>query len=193
MNQQLNQLIQKYFSPHNEVIVKKKLQGQKVVDNRYVIGMRAGPLTNINIDNLLHEICHLVEIEEERLVKRPTSSWGLNPGKFWQIGSNWGYETFTDDQVKREQRVWAYQLSLNSNINNQTTNINDSLNLVSSARFLNAWTYYQPFEIKTYKDEDRIKKLAEETFDMSNTEEYSYDKWLEEWNKRINKLKETRL
>jgi len=191
MNQQLNQLIRKYFAPHNEIIVKKNFEGQKIIDNRYLIGMRAGP--SQDIDNLLHEMCHFVEIEEERLIKRPPSSWGLSPGKFWQIGSNWGFETFTDDQVKREQRVWAYQLSLHSNINNQIANVDDSLNLVSSARFLNAWTYYQPFETKTYKDEDRIKKLAEETLVMSNTEEYSYDKWLDEWNKRINKLKETRL
>jgi len=190
MNQQLKEIIQNYFAPHNEVIVKNNLAGQKVIDNRYVIGMCAGP--SKDIDNLLHEMCHLVELEENRLIKRPPSSWGLSYGTFWQIGSRWGYETFTDDQVKREQRVWAYQLSLYSHVNNQTANFDNSFELVRSAVFLNSWLYYQPFEEKTYKNEDRINKLAEETLNMSNTEEYSYEKWLCEWNTRIKKLKETR-
>ena len=137
------------------------LEGQKCEGAVYYIGDRA--YINKNPENLLHELAHFAEREPEKLALFPSRSWGFSPGKFWQIGMHSGWEQVTDQQVQREARVWAYQLSLLREFGLP----DDSHGLVSSAVYLPAWCYYHPEEERTYKDAPRIALLAEQVERMS--------------------------
>jgi hypothetical protein len=74
------------------------------------IGLKAGP--SYNIQNLLHEMSHFVEIDDSRTLK---SGWGLKYGKWSDLPYYAGggfYEFSSAEHIKREIKVWAYQYSL---------------------------------------------------------------------------------
>ena len=88
------------------------VEGQTVDDNGVVtLGCRAGP--ERDVWSLLHEMSHLVEIDDER-ANQP--GWGLNYGRYVYIpgihrGGGW-YEMCTGQAVRREMRVGAFQYHL---------------------------------------------------------------------------------
>lgn len=165
------------------------IEGQHIRANEktYLIGPWAGPAAEVS--NVFHEMGHFAEREIEKLKKFPNSGWGLYPGKFWQIGVHWGYEPQTDQSVRREQRVWAYQISLQKHYNLSIS----PYDTVSSATWLPAWCYYQPFpkvenEGLSSWDRRRLEQLAKDAESMS-INEYTFEDFQEQWNKRIEILK----
>jgi hypothetical protein len=155
----------------------KKMEGQSCEEKKYLVGAKAGP--SCSFSNLFHEICHFAELEKQRIVKFPSSSWGLYPGKFWQINTSWGYEQSTDQQVQREARVWAYQLSVQKHFG-----LDDSAyNLVDSVVWLPAWCFYR-FKWGGAKHEKKaIYKLSKHVERLSKRN--SYQKLIDEFSERI--------
>jgi hypothetical protein len=162
-----------------------KVEGQRVNDqqNQFLIGPWAGPQADVS--NLLHEAAHFAEREVDKLLLFPFSSWGFSYGKYWEIGTHSGYEPSTDQAVRREQRVWAYQLSTLRHFGIKET----AFDLVSSVVYLSAWCFYQPFVNKSnYNDRSKIRRLASETRIMSENE-YTYEAFLDAWKLRVDRLR----
>ena len=176
--------IKKLFFSNEFVSLDVSYEGQTCNENSYVLGSKTGPVTSIS--GLLHEVCHFAELEPQRLLKFPSGNWGLYPGKFWQFGQNWGYEQSTDQQVQREARVWAYQLSAEKHFG-----INHSAEqLVRSATWLPAWCYYK-FQFKTSRfvsDSKRLYYLAKHVERLSKRN--SFEKLLEDFDHRVKFLRE---
>ena len=168
--------------PDGPIVYDKKLEGQTCVGNQYVVGPVAGPAADV--DNVIHEICHFGEREIDKLLLYPTTSWGFTYGKYWQIGTQDGWEQSTDQSVKREQRVFAYQLSLSRHYDIAK----HPFHLCKSIRWLGAWCYYQPFPIDTHDDDPRIIHLAAEAEQMSRNE-FTYEAFMDAFNLRVDRLR----
>jgi len=181
------------------VIVKQA--GQSLDENNnYVLGCAAGP--SIHTSHLFHEMGHLAEREPEKLLLKPYTGWGYTYGKFWQIGSQSGWESSTDQSVQREKRVWAYQLSLENHFNSHYFDERDenkdvAFNIVSSVRYMDAFFFYKNRVInKEHRNQlgyngselEAIKILAEEVKFLSQTK-FTFDNFCEEWFKRMELLK----
>lgn len=178
--------IYKLFFSNEFVLLDVGLEGQTCQENSYIIGSRTGPVKSIS--GLLHEICHFAELEPERLLKFPGMAWGLKQGKFWQVGHKWGYEPMTDQQVQREARVWAFQLSAEKYFG-----IGDSAQeLVSSAKYLPAWCWYQQKHSKNIngyqaKDKKALYYLAKHVERLAKHN--PFEKLVNDYSYRINFLR----
>lgn len=169
--------IHKLFFHSKFVKYRIEVQGHKCEGTQYVLGGTAGP--EASISNLLHEICHFAELEPKRLLKFPSYGWGLYQGKFWQIGTSWGHEPSTDQQVQREARVWAMQLSLERHFN-----INDSAQeLVRSAVWLPAWCFYRRKFTNYYGDKKALYYLSKHVERLSKR--HPFEKVIEDYGQRI--------
>ncbi len=161
-----------FYSP---VFNLEHMAGQYCSGNKYFVGGHAGPSKNIS--NLLHEIGHFAEREVEKLKLFPSNGWGFYPGKFWQIGTNWGHWQSTDEQVKRESRVWAFQLSAQIHLG-----LSDSpYELVSSADWLPAWCF---FSAKHKHNTAKAKYYLAKTVERS-MKNYTWDRLVEDFQYRI--------
>ncbi len=160
------------------------LQGQYCENNVFFVGDKAGPGRDLSI--LLHEICHFVELERERLVKFPANGWGLTHGKFWQIGTAWGYEPRTVQQVDREARVWGFQLLAQKHLE-----LNDSAyELVRSAVWLPAFCHYKYSFSGKITDTKALYHLAKRVERLSKR--ISYDQLVNEFHERVKLLENLR-
>jgi len=174
----LSQVTGLFFKENGPIVFDRELEGQSINDNgQFVVGPWAGPQSDMS--NLLHEIGHFGEREIDKLSLFPTSSWGFTFGKYWQIGTHSGYEPNTVKSVLREQRVWAYQLSLLRHFGID----DDPVDLVSAVIYLPAWCYYKPDIL----DKSKIDALASETDKMSN-ELYTYEAFMDAWKLRVDYL-----
>ena len=173
--------LKQWFFDNDIVSCRSNLEGQSCQDFQFIIGAKAGPSSSIS--NLLHEVCHFAEREPEKLARFPSFAWGFYQGKFWQIGTSWGHEPQTDQQVHREAKVWAMQLSLDRHFN-----VNDSAeNLVSSATWLPAWCLYRKHFTRKCDDKKALYYLARHVDRLSK--QYNVNKVLDEYNMRVNYLK----
>lgn len=164
----------------NEILqMKNEMEGQKCVGQKYILGSKAGPSKNIS--NLLHEISHFAEREPKKLLEFPVNGWGFSYGKYWEIGSKFGYEPQTSQQVHREARVWAYQLNAQRHFN-----ISDSpYDLVRCAVFLPAWCHYQ-WETSEKTDVAALNHLANYVEQLST--KFTFQRLIEEFQIRIQYL-----
>ena len=173
-------LINDLFFKDRPISYLKNREGQMIDNNnRYVLGLMAGP--SCELQNLLHEMSHLVEIDRKRLVKKPPTSWGLKPGKFWQIGTSWGYEPQTDQSVQREIRVWAYQHSISKALNLEN---GSSKELANSAHWLDAFFLYKHYTVGTVSDVVAKQNMAWQIEELSDTV-FTYDRFCQEWDDRM--------
>lgn len=174
--------VAKRFIIGNPVKIAQRFEGQSITEgNCYLLGCRAGPEKSIS--HLFHEMCHLAEREKRVIKQRPFTSWGFKRGKPWSIGWQSGFEPQTDQQVMREARVWAYQLSLQREFD-----IDESaFDLCRSAVYLPAFCHFQYGRVNLRKEEDAIQTLASIVEYMSET--YTYEKFVKEWNSRMEILK----
>lgn len=129
--------VEKEFIDEDIAGLDEVAEGYYVEDGRFIFGLMAGPLQCVT--NVLHEMSHLVELEMDRLLKRPEFGWGLIHGKQVQVGGRTYNEMSTDQALMREARVWAYQLSLQRYYGIQTS----ALDTVSSARYIDTWYVYR--------------------------------------------------
>jgi hypothetical protein len=179
---------------NNDVIVyDPKIEGQKTNDkNQYLVGPWAGPQADIS--NLLHEVCHFAEREIDKLKLFPSYAWGFSFGKYWELCGQSGYEPSTAQAVLREQRVWAYQLSMLREYGIDE----DPEDLVKSVVYVPAWCYYKyPHKIEkdgkyeVVSDRTAIKFLAKET-DIMSRNEYTYEAFCREFHLRVDRLQNVR-
>lgn len=171
--------IKKIFFQSPIFQLRNKMEGQICEEKSYFVGAAAGP--SLNLSNLFHEICHFAELDIKRLKKFPSRNWGFYYGKFWQIGTSWGYEPQTSDQVKRESRVWAFQLSAEKHFD-----LNDSAQeLVKSAVWLPAFCYYK-YSFNNHSDKKALYYLAKHVERLSKT--FNFQKLLDDFNSRIQEL-----
>lgn len=95
------------------IVVSDKIMGHDINEKgEVVLGLRCGPLS-FDVCALLHELCHLVEIEPVSRIKQ--KNWGLHfkkevyvPGRYARICP----EPETNQATLRELRVLAYQVNL---------------------------------------------------------------------------------
>lgn len=165
-----------FFLGNTVIQFDRSLEGQTIENKKFVIGPWAGPESNIA--NLFHEMCHFAERPIEKLQKFPVYAWGFTFGKYWELCGQSGYEPQTDQAVRTEQRVWAFQRSVQKHYGIEE----DPYDTVSAATYINAFTMYLLGQGKT--DQEKLKILAAETEIMSNNE-FSFDKFKKDWNHRI--------
>jgi hypothetical protein len=168
--------------------LKNKLEGFSL--GSVVIGAKAGP--EIHEINILHEMSHFVEIDEDRM---GNNGWGL------KVPSKWVYdrmcvEPTTLQITQREIRVMAYQSHLVEYVGADS---NEFYYSVAALRFLPDY-YMVPLEDGTmpYSENGRETELS-----LSEVEEsrlnwihariqeqrsiFTLDRFMEEW-KRRNKI-----
>lgn len=157
-------------------------------DDVFFIGPWAGPQSHIS--NVFHEMAHFAERRLEVLQTFPRNAWGFTFGTPWELLGRSGHEAQTDQAVRCEQRCWAYQLSIQDHYKVEQSDFETA----SSAVYLDAWCYYQPFEDKIYnscssEDNPKLQAFVKETRQMANTT-HTWEHFLEAWNYRIQQLKE---
>mgnify|MGYP006339620387 CR=1 FL=1 len=178
-NSLLDKIIHDFFLGNTVIQFDRSISGQKIKENKFVIGPWAG---HAEITNLFHEMCHFAERPIEKLQELPPFAWGFTFGKYWEIFGKSGYEPQTDQAVRTEQRVWAFQRSVQKHYGIEE----DPYDTVSSATYIHAFTMFLLGQGKS--NEEKLKILATETEIMSNNE-FSFEKFKEDWNHRIEILK----
>lgn len=172
--------IKNLFFNNSVIKLQTNLEGQFAKNKTFYVGAKAGP--GLEISNLLHEICHFAEFSVKRLRKFPTYGWGFYPGKYWQFGTSFGYEPQTSQQVFREARVWAFQLSLSKELS-----LDDSSeNLVRSAVWLPAFCYYK-YSFDNTSDKKSLYYLSKHVERLSKNR-FTFDKLMSDFNERIQEL-----
>ena len=170
------------------IILDERCEGQSITEEgKVVIGARAGP--EICWTNLGHEMAHLVEIDRPRITKR---GWGLRYGKYWEFFGRSGYEPQTDQQVRREERVWAFQLNFLHHYGIEMS----VKEMVSTAQWLPAFCYVKTYEPKDKtkmedRDEERFKIIADRV--LKNMETFTMEMFCYEWHDRMKYLSITDL
>lgn len=162
------------FFKDSPVRLDLKREGQSVDDGVVSIGPIAGP--DSCWTNLIHEMAHLVEIDIARVNQY---GWGLRYGKYWEMFGRSGHEPQTDQQVRREERVWAFQLNLQAEYGVHI----DELEMVSSAVYLPAFCYVKI----GINDQDRLKIIADRV--RKNREEFTMEVFRYEWRRRMEYLR----
>jgi hypothetical protein len=95
------------------------------------IGNRAGPA--LALSNLVHELCHFVEIDDARMT---VHGWGLHVPQVVILGQVCN-EPVTKKMTERELRVIAYQLNVLESIGAPSR----AKNLVSSLQYMSDFIY----------------------------------------------------
>jgi len=102
-NKAVRERIEREFFRNAAVRLEWNLEGQKIENNLPVIGARAGP--EIKAWNLLHEMAHFVEIDDDRMC---SYGWGLRVPEVF-VYDRMCVEPTTTQMTKREIRVIAFQ------------------------------------------------------------------------------------
>ena len=100
------ELVKEKFFQNSLIEISNSLEGNKFQDEKLVLGCRAGP--SMSVDNLLHEMAHLIEIPDERI---RISGWGMTYPEVEVLGQFFR-EPQTIQGLRRELRVFAIQKHL---------------------------------------------------------------------------------
>lgn len=156
--------------------IDEEVEGQSAFENRIKIGCRAGP--SMCLSNLVHEICHFIEIDQRRMSKH---GWGLKFGKQVYIpGYPVFYEMNSIQAIEREVRVWAMQMNF-SKEKNVKFDLEDN---VESARFINCFSY-----VKGSSDKEKFITIQEKILAYAAQPAYAFGELMKELKRRTNKLK----
>lgn len=163
------------------ILVFRDFEGQIFQNNRFEIGYKL--VGDIDPTAAIHEISHFAELPTERIIKKPNTNWGFSYGKYWQIGTSWGYEPQTDQATQRELRTWGYQLSVQRELG-----INESAyDLVKSIVWMNDYCIFK-HRAGIKEDKDVIAYAADIVEKYSNAK-FSYKNFLISYKERIEALK----
>jgi hypothetical protein len=180
----LQRLKAEFLSKTKAVRYVPGLQAQRIgPDGTILIGNRVGSLTRDT--DLVHEMCHLVEIDDARM---RLHGWGLHYPTVVVAGQVC-QEPTTMKMVARELRVIAYQANILAYIG-ATVSVR---HLVSSMKFMPDF-FYVPLEDGRNKWE--AKDIAYRDKDASQLRwcknrvetlraEFTTDRFLSEWNRKI--------
>jgi hypothetical protein len=169
------------------------------ISGKIYIGAKAGP--SCSITNLIHEMCHFVEIDDIRMRE---DGWGLKVPEVF-IFNRMCIEPNTCQMTLRELRVWCLQYAIHHSFG-----ISGSFrDLISSSKYLpdsslvpfrfesrNYFTsedkkyfYDMPIEKRNFNcDELRFNYL--EWLSESYKEKYNFDFFVREWERKNKLLKE---
>ena len=166
----LEAVSEKYFSSTKKIVI-ANIEGQRVDNGIIYIGAKAGP--DSDISNLIHQMCHFVEIDTKRMTKH---DWGFKYGKYWNICGQSGYEPSTMQSTDREIRTWAYQYNLLD-----FYKIPESIEeLTGPATWINSFLF-----VPGHNDAEKLKYVAGKTLQLSQTEKYSVEMFDKEWFRKI--------
>lgn len=101
---------QEWFSGTN-VSFSEDVEGNEIENGKLILGMRA--YTDVSVDNLLHEMSHFVEIDDDRC---GMLGWGLRVARICVMGT-WCTNIQTFQACEREIRVHGIQRVLASTAN----------------------------------------------------------------------------
>ena len=178
----VKRLIQQRYFDNSPIVLEEQTSGQEVRDGIVVIGARAGP--EVCWTNLIHEMAHLVEIDLKRITQW---GWGLRYGKYWECFGKSGYEPQTDQSVRREERVWAFQLNFLESFGISISEIK----MVSSATWLPAFCYVKPARSTVdYRDRDRARLEVIADRVARNREIFTTEMFDYEWRRRMEYLRD---
>ena len=120
------------FFQDSPIQVSSDVEGMKVFDNVLFLGMRAGPWRCLT--NLIHEMSHLVEIDDARVLKH---GWGFTTPQIYMPGrhSYMASAPVSIQPIRREVRVialqWQIQNELGIHVNKRET--------LSALKFMPDW------------------------------------------------------
>lgn len=151
---------------------KPGLEGQWVTEDGVIeLGSRCGP-TAFDLPSLVHEMCHLVEIDDSRVT---TWGWGLRVRTVVICGREC-YEPTTKEPVERECRVLAFQMNVQSHVR-----MNHSIaDHVSAMRYVPGYCF-----VPGKTDEARDGWCCNEIERLRFKPEFSYDAFEREWWRKV--------
>jgi hypothetical protein len=104
------------FFNNSKIAINYEIEGQAILNGQIHLGSKAGPSNNVS--NLIHEMCHLVEIDDNRLT---APNWGFKYGTEQSIMGK-SFSTYNSIPcIEREIKVWAYQQNLHNLFNIKST------------------------------------------------------------------------
>lgn len=139
-------------------------------DGTVRLGGRAGP--SVSAENVLHEVCHWVEIDEARMFAR---SFGLKFGRWVDcpMGAGGGYfEQRTRQHIDREMRVWAFQFNLQKTLGFDTS----MLDLVKPVTFMP--DFFCWFSQNT--EAEQVDAACQEVAALTERQEFATERFLSE-------------
>ena len=185
----LNKIKQRYFTKSAVQLDWKK--DQAVIDGQVIIGAKAGP--ECNITNLIHEMAHFVEIDEDRMNQ---DGWGLRTPTVF-IYNRYCIEPKTIQMTEREIRVMAYQANIFEAFEFPHTAIDE---FASAMRHMPDFCYVPLEDGSSAYGDDRTHNLEYQDITKSqikwirnqvekNRSIFSFEKFESEWFRRNKILK----
>lgn len=141
-------------------------------DGTLVLGLQCGP--DQDLDALLHEMGHFVEIYENRMM---TYGWGLEYTSVVEVGGRLYEEPQTTRAIERECRVMAYQVHL-KNYLGLPVDLDDT---VRSLQLMGDWFLVPSGK---FRSTDKINKARWEWCKakvLENMETLTLEKFFEIW------------
>jgi hypothetical protein len=177
------------FFKNSPIIIDLNYHGiQTVRGNKLVFSAWAGPLQCIT--HIIHEMGHLIEIDDERVLK---NNWGLVtpevyiPGRYSRIAS----VPQTYQPSLRECRAIACQYHIQKMLGIDSS----SSELVSALKWMPDWCnipHSQDYEDEDFSlskvDQDRLNLLEQKMLEYANYK-YTLDFVLNEWKRKNNLLR----
>ena len=131
-------------------------EGQKVMDNNLVLGTKSGPKHHC-IEALIHEMAHLIEIDDERALK---NGWGFSYGKPQEVLGRIYHEPQTYQATMREVKATVIQSKIYAVIGLNY----DIKNLLSPLKFMDDF-----FLVPGEKEEERLDFLYQTSLELSKS------------------------
>lgn len=176
-------LFDTFFAANCPVIVEEDMEGQRIEENRLYLGMRAGPSQCIRF--LIHEMAHLVEIDDARMLVR---GWGLHLPKIYIPGrySHMVPVPITHQASLRECRVIALAWHLQNFLGIKES----AREMVGSLEYMPDYENVVPYETGMSLNEIdnlRMNFLANKVIEYAN--KYSITFFVIEWFRKMELLK----
>lgn len=165
-------VIERYLA-HDVVRHQGGLEGMSIAEDGVILlGSRCGPVA-FDLNALLHEMCHLVEIDDRRVT---VYGWGLTYTEVEILGRAY-QEPSTCQDVRRELRVLAYQTNLR-----QALELSPSVEeTVRSLVHLPGWCFVPGPGPAKARHAWCMKRLES----LSRKHSYSFESFDKEWWRKI--------
>lgn len=163
------------------------VEGQAVEDGQLILGLRLGPVRGSVESGLLHEMGHLLEINDARILRW---GWGFYYGPEQEIMGRTIAEPRTSQGVWRELKVIAYQKHLSDYYGMPL----DLFRAVGALRFVPSWLWFKrdvlPQALKEEIDYDAGEEAAITAGvalveAWSHLPMYSFDAMQVEWDRKM--------
>lgn len=178
MNDSFELIKQDFFGDDCPIKIKWGLEGQRLIDGHITIGAKTGP--EATVFGLTHEMAHFVELDIERILKKPVRNWDLRNGSSFVVGDRFVHMPITTQAIEREARVWAYEISLRKKYGLDF----DVDYMVAGADFISAWDIYRA---RFDSNNAALSSLKEHVISLSDTT-HTFEVFKEEWNRRVSVL-----